>query len=155
MAKNVVGMKELFQLFEDDITLADINASKYLGKVSGAIVKRRIELRMTQKEFADYVGVSQGMVSRWEGGDYNFTVRALAELAEKLDLELYINLKRYRDNVTLSYLEDADFLCSSSEKTQFVERSSKILNFCSKASVIHDRKKYVNKVYNIKESLEM
>lgn len=91
--ENVVGLDELFQLFEDKITLADINASKYLGKISAAIVQRRIELKMTQKEFATYVDVSQGMVSKWESGDYNFTVKGLTELAEKLNMELGINFK--------------------------------------------------------------
>lgn len=53
---------------------------------------------MTQKEFAKHIKVSQGMISKWEGGDYNFSIKSLAEFAEKLDMELYVNLKSPRIN---------------------------------------------------------
>ena len=90
--ENVAGLDELFQLFDEKVTLADINASKYLGKISAAIVQRRIDLKMTQKEFAEYVDVSQSMVSKWESEDYNFTIESLAQIAEKLELNLEISL---------------------------------------------------------------
>lgn len=50
-------------------------------------------MKMTQKEFVEHIKVSQGMISKWESGDYNFSIKTLAEVAEKLDMELYINLK--------------------------------------------------------------
>lgn len=128
--ENVVGLDELFQLFDDKLTLADINASKYLGKISAAIVQKRIELKMTQKEFAGYVDVSQSMVSKWESGDYNFTVKGLAELAEKLNMELYINFKEYRENVDL--IRDGEFASYSSGNSMFVSRRSNIVNFKAK-----------------------
>lgn len=128
--ENVVDLDELFQLFDDKLTLADINASKYLGKISAAIVQKRIELKMTQKEFAGYVDVSQSMVSKWESGDYNFTVKGLAELAEKLNMELYINFKEYRENVDL--IRDGEIASYSSGNSMFVSRSSKIVNFKAK-----------------------
>lgn len=125
--ENVVGLDELFQLFDDKITLADINASKYLGKISAAIVQRRIDLKMTQKEFAVYVDVSQSMVSKWESGDYNFTVKGLADLAEKLNMELYINFKKYRETIDL--VRDGEFSYCSSGNSRFVSKSSNIVNF--------------------------
>ena len=33
-------------MFEDNISIADINASRYLGKISASIVKRRMELKI-------------------------------------------------------------------------------------------------------------
>lgn len=98
------GLTDLLNLFENDITISDITASKLLGKVSASIVKKRIELHMTQKEFARYMNVSQGMVSRWEGGNYNFSIRTLAEIAEKLDLELAVNLKPYRNEIQMQHM---------------------------------------------------
>lgn len=89
-------LEDLLQLFGENISAADINASRYLGEISAAIVKKRMELNMTQKEFAKHIKVSQGMISKWEGGDYNFSIKSLAELAEKLDMELYVNLKSPR-----------------------------------------------------------
>ena len=90
--KYVCGLDALFSVFEQDISAADIIASKSLSKISATIVKQRISLGMTQKEFADYMGVSQGMVSKWESEDYNFTIKSLAEIAVKLNLDVDINL---------------------------------------------------------------
>ena len=125
--ENVAGLDELFQLFDEKVTLADINASKYLGKISAAIVQRRIDLKMTQKEFAEYVDVSQSMVSKWESSDYNFTVKGLAELAEKLNMELYINFKNYRESSGL--VREGDFSYWSSGNSKFVSKSSNIVSF--------------------------
>lgn len=47
---------------------------------------------MTQEEFAQYLGVSQGMVSRWENRDYNFTVKSLNDICRKLNLSLTIDM---------------------------------------------------------------
>lgn len=47
---------------------------------------------MTQEEFAQYLGVSQGMVSRWENRDYNFTVKSLNDICQKLNLSLTIDM---------------------------------------------------------------
>lgn len=125
--ENVAGLDELFQLFDEKVMLADINASKYLGKISAAIVQRRIDLKMTQKEFAEYVDVSQSMVSKWESSDYNFTVKGLAELAEKLNMELYINFKNYRESSGL--VREGDFSYWSSGNSKFVSKSSNIVSF--------------------------
>lgn len=78
--ENSTSLEDLLAMFEDNISIADINASRYLGKISASIVKRRMELKMSQKEFAGYLGVSQGMVSRWEGGDYNSQLRHFQKL---------------------------------------------------------------------------
>ena len=45
-----------------------------------------------QIEFAEYMGVTQGMVSKWESREYNFTIKSLNEICEKLDLELSVCL---------------------------------------------------------------
>ena len=98
--ENSTSLEDLLAMFEDNISIADINASRYLGKISASIVKRRMELKMSQKEFAGYLGVSQGMVSRWEGGDYNFSIKALSEIAEKLDIteDRIIDIKSFKDS---------------------------------------------------------
>lgn len=56
--------------------------------IAAKIYLRRKEMGLTQKEFAKLMNVSQVMVSKWEKGDYNFTVRNIAELENKLEIEL-------------------------------------------------------------------
>ncbi len=50
-------------------------------------------MNMTQKEFAEYMDVSQGMVSKWESREYNFTIRSLNEICEKLHLSLNLDMQ--------------------------------------------------------------
>lgn len=65
-----------------------------LAKISAQIERCRLEMDMTQKEFAEYMGVTQGMVSKWESREYNFTVKALNDICQKLHLELSIALEK-------------------------------------------------------------
>ncbi len=58
-----------------------------------SIIRRRTELKMTQKELADKLGTGQAVISRLESGNANPTLASLAEIAEALDAELSIELK--------------------------------------------------------------
>ena len=44
-----------------------------MAHISARISKARYDMKMSQKEFADFMGVTQGMVSRWECSACNFT----------------------------------------------------------------------------------
>lgn len=65
-----------------------------LAKISARIERCRIEMGMNQQEFAEYMGVTQGMVSKWESRDYNFTIKTLNEICQKIDLKLSVNLEK-------------------------------------------------------------
>lgn len=56
------------------------------GKIAAAILNKRYELNMNQTEFAKFLGISQGKVSKWENGEVNFTVDAFEEICRKLNL---------------------------------------------------------------------
>lgn len=88
------GLDDIFSIFEQHISTTDIVASKALSKISSEIVKHRTDLGMTQKQFAEYMGVSQGMVSKWESEDYNFSVKSLADIAVKLGLDVDVSLMK-------------------------------------------------------------
>lgn len=60
----------------------------YQAVIAGEITIRRNKLGMTQSEFADLMGVTQSMVSKWEKGDTNFTLRTLIEIASKLGIPM-------------------------------------------------------------------
>ncbi len=71
---------------------AEVKSIVQLAKISAQIERCRLDMEMTQEEFAKYMGVSQGMVSRWENRDYNFTVKSLNDICQKLNLSLTIDM---------------------------------------------------------------
>lgn len=89
MGKN--GIDELFSLFEDVLSPSDVLASKIMAQISTSVTKERLKLHMNQAEFAKYINASQSLVSRWEHGDYNFTIRKIAEIAAVLNLDVNIS----------------------------------------------------------------
>lgn len=110
------GLKDLLELFGDTVTVSDIVASNVLGSISASIARQRLQSNMTQKEFADYMCVSQGMVSKWEGGDYNFSIRTLADIAEKLDMELTVNLELKKKEIQVKHIQNTVYIASEKKK---------------------------------------
>lgn len=78
----------------EGIPEAELKTIVELAKISAQIERCRLDLNMTQIEFARYMGVSQGMVSKWESRDYNFTIRSLNEICQKLNLTLSVNITK-------------------------------------------------------------
>ena len=76
------------------ISEAEVKTTIELAKISAKIERCRLDLGMTQKEFADYMGVTQGMVSKWESREYNFTIRSLNEISEKLGLYASVSMEK-------------------------------------------------------------
>ncbi len=73
---------------------SEVKSMIELAKISARIERCRVDMKMTQKEFAEYMGVTQGMVSKWESREYNFTIKTLNEICQKIDLELSISLDK-------------------------------------------------------------
>ena len=82
--------EDMFEFMSNYISKSDVYAANVIAKVSMFIYKRRQELQMTQKDFAKMMGVTQGMVSKWESADYNFTIENIAHIAEKLNTTIDI-----------------------------------------------------------------
>ncbi len=114
------GLDDLLNLFDETLSASDILAAKALAEVSGSIVSRRMEMGMTQKEFSKYLGVSQSMVSKWESTDYNFTVKALADIAAKLDLDLTVRLRKPYE-VKVSHNVKTLWKTAAAENTAFCD----------------------------------
>ncbi|MBQ7809699.1 MAG: helix-turn-helix transcriptional regulator [Clostridia bacterium] len=74
-----------------------LKTEKALAIIAAKIQLRRLELGMDQKEFAKHMGVSQGMVSRWESGNYNFTISTLISICEKLELSFEPEIKTIKE----------------------------------------------------------
>lgn len=60
---------------------------KLRGMISAAIENKRYELGMTQKQFAEHLGITQGMVSKLESSENNISVNKLVETFETLDIK--------------------------------------------------------------------
>lgn len=78
----------------EGISDTEVKSIVELAKISAQIERYRVEKGMTQQQFADYMGVSQGMISKWESREYNFTIKTLNEICEKIDLKLTVGLDR-------------------------------------------------------------
>ena len=88
---------------------AEVKTIVELAKISARIERCRLEMKMTQKEFAEYMGVTQGMVSKWESREYNFTIRSLNEIAQKLHLDFQIevgNIHTEKDYTIIKWDEE-------------------------------------------------
>ena len=69
-----------------------LNTALIQGSIASGIVKKRHEMGLTQHEFAKQFNVTQGMVSKWESADYNFSISSLTELMSKLEIPFDIIL---------------------------------------------------------------
>ena len=93
IAEKLVSAKESYWISEE-VPESEVKATVELAKISAQIERSRLEKGMAQQEFAKYMGVSQGMISKWESREYNFTIKTLNEICEKINLELTIDLQK-------------------------------------------------------------
>ena len=82
---------DLFNLFEDFLDPSDVLLSKLMSQTSVAITKERIKRGINQSDFAEYIKASPSLVSRWEQGDYNFSLKKISEIAAALGLDVNIS----------------------------------------------------------------
>lgn len=90
--KNSKPIAELLDAISANLSDIEILSALVQSDISLSITSERIQRGMTQAEFAEFMGVQQSQVSKWENGDYNFTIKKLAEIATKLDLSLSCKL---------------------------------------------------------------
>jgi len=100
MNKKTLTKDQFLEKISEFLTVADVLAAEAISDVSVAIAMQRIKRKMTQKEFAHHMGVSQGMISKWENGDYNFTIKTVAQICEKLELKMQLALDEYESTAT-------------------------------------------------------
>ena len=96
-------LNTIFNNFSDE----DLQTADMLSMIATAISSKRIELHLNQSQMAKKLGVTQAMVSKWENGDYNFTVRQIVKIFNKLglDVDIVIHPKN-------PYLVDKNAMCN-------------------------------------------
>ena len=82
------SIKKLLSAFSLKLGDEEFGLSVLQSLIAAEITGRRIEKGMTQKEFADLLGVSQSTLSKWESGETNFTLSTLVSISCKLGIEL-------------------------------------------------------------------
>ena len=90
--------EKMIEKLADCLQNSDVIAAEQQAKIATLIMKNRVDRQMNQKEFAEFMGVSQSMVSKWESEDYNFTIESLAKICDKLNLELDVEMKPYSES---------------------------------------------------------
>ena len=65
------------------------------------LIKARLEANLTQKELAQKCGMKQSNISRLESGKSNPTIRFLEKLANSLDCDLVIELRKREHNINM------------------------------------------------------
>ncbi|MBQ9461635.1 MAG: helix-turn-helix transcriptional regulator [Clostridia bacterium] len=81
-------MNDLVDALVPEIGAEDLMLASLQAMVSSEITVRRQQLNLTQKDFAKMLNVSQSLVSRWENGDENFTLKTLVDIASKLNITM-------------------------------------------------------------------
>lgn len=111
---------KMFDLMAQYLSKSDIYASKAIATISATIFNHRQNMGMTQGEFAEFMGVTQGMISKWESAEYNFTIETVAQIAEKLNLSFEIAFEaesKYLANRTNNNYENLTE--ASGQKTKY------------------------------------
>lgn len=86
--KNNDDLKVLLASLSSGMSAEDLQLSVLQGLIAGEISMRRQSLHLSQTELAERLGVSQGLVSRWESGDANFNLSTLVKIASALNLRM-------------------------------------------------------------------
>ena len=68
-----------------------------LNNISVALVDYRIAHHLSQKQLADKLGMSQAMISKYESGDNNFSLKTLFELLGKLKIDFDLHIGKESD----------------------------------------------------------
>lgn len=88
LSDKIKNSKQGTSLF-DDIPVERMYALKIRAAIANAIYGERKRRGMSQAEFAQFCDVAQPMISKWESGEYNFSVMAWAALSHKLGIPFY------------------------------------------------------------------
>ena len=120
-SEKISSMNNLINLFKDFIDEDDIVSAQILSKLSSKIVKYRLDNNMNQKQFATFLGVSKAMISKIESKDYNFTIRKLVELCNKMNLYLDVDIRNEQQKAPHKY-----FIMNMKKNEEVIESNKNI-----------------------------
>ena len=107
--KHTRTIEDLFDLFSESLSPADVISAKLMSQISTAITKERMKLSMNQADFAKHIDATQSLVSRWEHGDYNFSIRKIAEIAASLNLDVNFLFCNFTEHKTSDFYSGTSY----------------------------------------------
>ena len=121
--------KEMYEFISNYISKSDIYAASVIAKISAFIINYRYKTGMTQKEFAKFMGVTQGMISKWESAEYNFSLESIAQIAEKLGV-----------TVDITFTPEQEYLANARINSHYRQDTpwAQVLSFVPKAPIPTD-----------------
>ena len=87
-------IETLYDEFLPYVSSSEINAIRIKAVVAAVILKNVLALNESKKNLLAIWEFPQGMISKWESGNYNFTIDSLCEISEKLIWILIYLLKK-------------------------------------------------------------
>ena len=84
--------EDLVSFLSESFSESEIMLIREQAKIAATLHAERIKRKNTQKEFAAMLGVNQEMVSKWESGEYNFTLESLSQLCCMLNLDMTVSM---------------------------------------------------------------
>jgi len=142
-------LDDLLSLFAETLSPSEVLSSKAMAEASKSITKERLRLGMNQTEFADYIHVKQSLISRWESGQYNFSIQKLSEIAASLDMDLSVKLRR-KPELKYSYNEHYCQSCPITNSYNYVRREQQ-----KKRAVLQEKEQCYNISYKPKNFNEL
>lgn len=85
-----------------DLTIEEKETQRIQVELSSTILKRRRELHISQTELAKALNVQQSLVSQWESGTHNFTIKSLIRILAYLKLRLNISVTSTLDQNSIN-----------------------------------------------------
>lgn len=113
---------ELLLELADDDTRLELNLLSVMTDIAAALINYRVENTLSQKELAKRLECSQAMVSKIESGDYNFTIRKLFDIVNKLNGHVSVRIDFSDDNSDLDASEEEQVAIWESVNSQNIER---------------------------------
>ncbi len=113
---------ELLLELADDDTRLELNLLSVMTDIAAALINYRVENALSQKELAKRLECSQAMVSKIESGDYNFTIRKLFDIVNKLNGHVSVRIDFSDDNSDLDASEEEQVAIWESVNSQNIER---------------------------------
>ena len=129
-----INMNDFMATLESELEDSDINYSDLSTMVSLKITESRLNMHMSQKEFAEYLGVSQSMVSRWESETYNFTLRTICEILDKLDIKVSLLFSHKHPNYTEQTFKSS--VSTQFDPVEYQTFINRTFNRCDNASTV-------------------